>query len=450
MRLPLGKNLLVLPRRRRLASLASLAAVGLLSSCDRAEPRERVVLITLDTLRWDRFDHETMPNLARRAFGSTVFEHSYSATSSTQPTHASLFTGLHPWQHGVLRNGGVMDAELVTVAELLRDAGFHTAAVVASFPLHSRFGFSQGFDVYDDDFGEADRARRWSGQEVLDGFYDLATAVADSAIALIDAAPQRDQFFWFHFYDPHPPYGDSRGAGEALPMERLRRAVESAPAEVPGLLRRARQLYDVDVRYMDEAIEKILERLDRDAGRFETHIVVTADHGESFGEGGSIGHGKRLIPSQIRVPLVLISPQLEPGTRQDPTGSVDVAATLLALAGLPIPPGSFGRDLRGARSHDGEPVCGMRRTFAKPYRDVRIGGEAVIVDAPNFYCVEDGRLYIGDAHAVTEAEGRDPGARGSRLRERFRSFAAEAARRPMREHLDADTQRALEALGYVR
>ena len=76
----------------------------------------------------------------------------YASSGTTQPTHASLLTGLHPWQHGLTRNGQALGAELRTVAEVFSAGGYRTGAVIASFPLHESFGFGQGFEVFDDDF----------------------------------------------------------------------------------------------------------------------------------------------------------------------------------------------------------------------------------------------------------------------------------------------------------
>ena len=91
-----------------------------------------------------------MPRLRKWAERGRVFERYYSSTSTTQPTHATLLTGLHPWEHGVPRNGMVLTDERITLAERLRDAGFRTVAAVASFPLHRQFGFDQGFETYHD------------------------------------------------------------------------------------------------------------------------------------------------------------------------------------------------------------------------------------------------------------------------------------------------------------
>ena len=168
----------------------ALAAVLVLAACGRERP-ERVVLVTVDTLRYDALvgrdgAEPAMPHLLERARGGALFERFYAATSVTQPSHASMLTALQPWEHGVTRNGQVLEERFATVAEVLREAGFATGAVVASFPVAARFGFAQGFDVFSDDFTEHPVAqRRWEGHDVPgDRFYSLAGTVTDRALEI--------------------------------------------------------------------------------------------------------------------------------------------------------------------------------------------------------------------------------------------------------------------------
>jgi arylsulfatase A-like enzyme len=127
-----------------------------------------------------------MPLLEARARRGRAFERHYAASSTIQPTHASLLTGLQPWQHGVSRNGQVLGGDADTLAEIFSAHGYRTGAVVSSFPLHRRFGYDQGFEHFDDDF-DIRMALEWSGNAVRGGaFYSLAPLITDKAIALID------------------------------------------------------------------------------------------------------------------------------------------------------------------------------------------------------------------------------------------------------------------------
>jgi arylsulfatase len=414
------------------------------------------VLITLDTLRYDRFEGGgplgvPMPRTRALAERGRVFQRNYAATSTTQPTHASIFTGLHPWQHGVPRNGVVLADELETVVERMRARGFATAAVVSSFPVHRRFGFDQGFDRYEDTFTAGER-RRWNKIEVPgERFYSQADSVTERAIAQLDELPGEKQFFWFHYFDAHQPYGDAPGA-DPITLVGLKRALRAGEPDAAELIARARRAYDHDIRYLDASLGSLFDRLQADGPRVETHIVIVSDHGESFGEAGSLGHGERLTTEQIRVPLVIVSPRVAPGTSEVAVGSVDVAATLDALAGGEGLPGA-GIDLTSdpAGWPADRSVVGMRRTFAEPYEDVRTNGSIEIVHGVRFYRVRGGREYIG---SDVEVFANDGAPISPALREQtaalFGVFAAELDESPSGELLDRETQQALEALGYAR
>jgi arylsulfatase A-like enzyme len=446
-----------------LRRLVPLLAVLALLSCGRERP-VRVVLVTLDTLRYDALvgragAGSSMPHLLERSRGGALFERFYAATSVTQPSHASMLTALAPWEHGVTSNGQVLPEPVVTVAEVLREAGFATAAAVASFPVAGRFGFAQGFDVFSDDFTEHPVAdRRWEGHDVPgDRFYSLADTVTDRALGMLeraDAAPPGDQFFWFHYFDAHDPYG-AAGDGPRYSPRRVFHAVERGRNPEP-LLRRFHAAYEEDVRFLDGQLERLLSRLDADADRFETHVVIASDHGESFGEGGAVAHGMRLTEEQIHVPLVILSSRVKPGVRSDVAGSVDVAATLLSLAGVasPGPPWTGARDLTApaAAGRAAGGAVGMRRTFGRRRMvELRTDGTRHVLPEYLFYAVDaQGGVYRGNRDGLEE---RPPGAGeedARRVVERFAAFADRVARGPAPAPLDPEAERALRALGYVQ
>lgn len=414
------------------------------------------MLITLDTLRYDRFEGGgelglPMPRTRALAERGRVFRHGYAATSTTQPTHASIFTGLHPWQHGVPRNGVVLASELETVVERMRARGFATAAVVSSFPVHQRFGFDQGFDRFEDSFTAGERLR-WNQIEVPgERFYSQADSVTERALAQLDESSGEKQFFWFHYFDAHQPYGDAPGA-EPVTLVGLKKALRADAAGAAARVAQAERAYDHDVRYLDASLGRLFDRLLADSASIETHIVIVSDHGESFGESGSLGHGERLTSEQIRVPLVVVSPRVAPGTSEIAVGSVDVAATLESLAGGEELPGA-GIDLTSdpASWPADRRVVGMRRTFAEPYEDIRSDGSVERVDGLLFYLVRGGREYVGSASEVFANDGGpvEPSQR-EEAEALFEAFASELGASPGGELLDQQTQQALEALGYAR
>jgi arylsulfatase A-like enzyme len=434
----------------RLAVLIIAAAISL-AACAPGESSERIVLVTLDTTRADAFSPGSdgrvpLERTAAWAQRGRRFTRCYAASSTTQPTHASLFTGLHPWEHGVPRNGAVLEGG-ATLAERLQAAGFATAAAVASFPVDAQFGFARGFDRYEDTFTHGD-VSMWSGVAPAGAFWSPAQVVIERAQEVLDSLPAPRQFFWFHFFDPHGPYGDSDGESPGLGLievrERIRRGEDAT-----ALVQRARLLYESDLRSMDRALDELLARLDADAAQgIETHVVLVADHGESFGEGGSLGHGKRLTREQIQVPCVVRSPRITPGESALPVGTVDFHATLLDLAGLPHE--GHGRSLLNADLAP-TPVVGMRRTFPKPYRELRTDGRVVVIDGVQFFVADDAGVFTGNADAVRRFDVGDevPAEVAAGARKLFAGFTEALASKNPRESLDEETRRRLETLGYV-
>jgi arylsulfatase A-like enzyme len=437
--------------------LLLMVAVVASWGCAASEgPVERIVLITIDTLRHDAVAVDAqgaspLPQVAAYFASGTRFSRAYSATGATQPTHASIFTGRHPWDHGVTRNGLILPDSETTLAETLAEVGFETAAVVSSFPLENRFGFGQGFSRYEKEFGVDPGWWYWEGNIVASGFYGMAGEVTDRAIELLDAARGPRQFFWFHYFDPHDPYGDTTSAGTTpITLEDLLRAAEERLPQFPSFLEQAQELYQVDTRFLDSQLARLFEQLDRAGDGVTTHVLLTGDHGESFGESGSMGHGHRLTPSVLRVPLLVRSPAFAAEERPDVTGSVDLYATILALAGIGTD-GSRGRDLR--QPGEGR-AFGMRRSYAAPHHEIRTDGSFDPKRGHRFYAVLASGLWTGDSRRISlndepAWEISDPRAR-QQLTALFHHFEESLLDSGVTEAVDAETQEALRALGYVR
>ena len=442
--------------RRALTAVLALATAGIGAvSCRPSPGPVRLVLVTLDTLRYDSFaggprGPSLMPLTRARAARGRTFERAFAATSCTQPSHASMFTGLQPWEHGVTRNGLTLAQTHRTVASALSGAGFETFAVVASVPVSGRFGFAQGFQRFAEPFDRGFGTSAWEGTPVPGGrFYALAETVTDEALRQLDRAQGRRQFLWVHYFDPHSPYGDAGSAGGALtPAEVLRRMGGGAAARA-GLVDEVRELYGRDVRALDRSLDRLLDRLEKDGGRFDTHVVVTADHGESLGEEQVIGHGNHLGVEQIHVPLFVLSKRYPSGVDGRITGSVDLAATLLSLAGVAERLGG-GRDLAAPPSGSHATV-GMRRTFDRPLEALRADGSTERFEGHLFYAVgDDGRVRVGNGEAIAGAAGEAPAPAEARaLTALFRRFEGRLAGRTAAAPVDPETERALRALGYV-
>ncbi len=419
-------------------------AVFLATACDgdgAAEPRAtrpiRIVLLTLDTLRFDALEAEHMPAVSAFAARGLTFRRCYATASTTQPTHATLFTGRQPWEHGVVRNGMVLSADERTLAERLAASGWDNRAVVASFPVHSKFGYAQGFADFRDGFS-FERKRQmpetWLGTTTEgEHFSSIASAVTDDALDALDSMQGERQFLWVHYFDAHSPYGDLEE--RPLTLHAVRTVQGERPEELDDVLVRARALYKGDVARMDAELARLFARLERDEGEYETHVLITADHGESFGEDGALGHDSRLTPEQIHVPLILVSPRVEPGARDDVVGTIDAYATILALAGLAP---ERGRSLTTPSDAN---------AFAVGMRQFEPGG-----GTPRFYHANADTLVCGDGAALYtddhEASALPPDARPE-VRRAFDAFAAALAETVAAELDDDETRRTLEAMGYT-
>jgi arylsulfatase A-like enzyme len=362
-----------------------------------------------------------------------------------------MLTSLHPWQHGIHRNGLILDQKHDTVAERLRAAGFHTAAVIASYPLSKDFGFDQGFDSYRQDFESGTVTSDWLGAksgEVSPGsaFYSRADRVVEKMWLEMEKAPEgKPQFLWTHFFDPHDPYGESTGENLIGPMSALQ--VAKKGGDPMPLVKRARRLYDADVRFLDSALAKLLERIEAETDDYETHVLIASDHGESFGEDGSMGHGSRLTSGQIHVPCLLKSQSLEPGVRSDIAGSIDIGRTIMSLAGLEVvsPHGRNLADPAGTRSQ----AFGMRRMYGAKATFPRLDGKAHPVAGELYYAVfRDGFINRGNRDQ-TLAPISDL-IRADQLTGLFDTFSSEMSGIQPDEIQNSEARAKLRALGYLQ
>ena len=290
----------------------------LAAACAGPEPPDLVV-ITVDTLRADRlgsygYGEGLTPVMDRLAEEGVRYGDVSAAVPITLPSHSSIFTGRYPNATGVRNNGSfVLPEEETTLAEILRDQGWATGAVVAAFPLLARFGLNQGFDVYDDEFpllqaGEAS-ARFFPERD--------AAAVTRRALEVWERLGQtgKQRFLWVHYFDPHAPYDAPEPYSSAHGSRR----------------------YDAEIAYTDAEIGRLLAGVGADSG--STITVVTSDHGESLGEHGEKTHGLFVYQATMDVPLIVHWPGHAPAgvTVKTPVSLVDLAPTLLTILGYPAP-----------------------------------------------------------------------------------------------------------------
>ena len=326
-----------------LALVPSLVLVG---CSQEAKSPPNLVLITLDTLRADRlgaygYGGDTSPVLDSLAREGVRFEDAIAQATTTPASHASILTGLNPPRHGLRKLYGQQLAETnETLAEILRARGYATAAFVSALPLRHSVGLDQGFDVYEDGSSEGDETPKTSRAGVTN------TRVGE----WLSSAPTAPVFLWVHYFDPHHPYfppaayrarfGLENLKPGALPVPRNtnRKRRNGVPIPPPNerAVRRASDLYDAEIAYMDEAIGELLDSL-REAGLLEnTVIAYVADHGEHMGENGYwFGHWD-VLDETARVPMVLVHPEGRYAGRvvEESVGTIDLVPTLLAWLGI--------------------------------------------------------------------------------------------------------------------
>ena len=344
-------------KRALLLALWSFLACGEAPEPDRvpeAVPIERVVLVSLDTLRADHlgaygYERPTSPNLDALAAEGVVFEDASSTSSWTLPAHASLLTGLEVARHRMRDERRSLTIRIWTLATILARRGWQTACVVNSFYLSERFGLSQGC--------EAQRYVQESASRV-----GPSTFVTDQAIRYAaEAATREAPFFLFvHYYDIHSDYA-------ALP-EHTRHFEEAYAGSLDGTTatlvhiesrgeplsaedgRHLRNLYDAGIRQTDAEIQRLIEGVDATTPHPERTLwIFTSDHGEEFGDHGGVLHGRTQFQEQLHVPLILRGPGIPAGHRvPEPVSIVDVAPTVLEMIGAEVPRGFSGVSLAAA------------------------------------------------------------------------------------------------------
>lgn len=346
------------------ASLAALLAAGCQSG---TETPPNILLITIDTLHADHlsawgYERETSPFLDSLAAEGVRFAEANVQWPKTGPSFASMFTATYPRDNGIVRRVGiVLPDSFRMLAEELWELGYATHAVVANGAVGRDFNFDQGFDSY---------AESWLHEPADGGDPTGARHVTDLALATArQLADDRPYFLWVHYLDPHTPYSPpppyrTRFQDDALfaarAGEEIEVSLETSHREMTGIgyqqvLDNRTDLafyiarYDAEIAYADAEIERLWDQLDELGHLEETVAVVTSDHGESLGEHHYyFNHGRFGFQTCPHVPLILHAPdRIEPGVVSRPVGLIDLAPTLLELAGAQLPEGQWrqGRSL---------------------------------------------------------------------------------------------------------
>jgi len=444
---------LVAPQARRLSpplllvattlALAGCEPPGAAREAESAAPARQpagvdlnVLLISIDTTRADHlacYGHPKIKtsNIDRLATEGTRFTQCIAPVPITLPSHTSMMTGTYPFVHGVRDNGQFhVHADNLMLAEVLRDAGYTTAAQIAAYVLNREFGLDQGFDTYDD----VAAARRPTATADARAVTERrAEEICAGAETWLRENTDKKFFLFVHFFDPHRSY-----------------------APPPRFAARYKNPYLGEIAYVDEQIGRLLNVLDELDLTRRTVLILTSDHGEGLGEHDEETHAHFVYDTTIAVPLIFRCPGRVPAGRrvEAQVRLIDLAPTVLDLLGMPPLPDAQGTSLwplisgrsadlnLAAYSETFYPRLNMGYSWYRAWR--RDGWKYIHAKVPELYHVsEDPR----EEHNLAAAEPE----RVAQMRAELRRLLAEA--RPVagsvRQSLTREERRALESLGYV-
>ncbi|SFS06551.1 Arylsulfatase A [Halomicrobium zhouii] len=450
-------------------------------------PVSNVVLVTIDSLRYDRSlrsdrDVDPAPTLSELAEKGFSFENAFANGPNTPSSFPTLLTGTYPAMYGGYR---YLDERRPFLSETLQNAGMRTVGYHSNPHLGPEKNFNHGFDTFNDGSEDDDDAR--TIKNVVDehvpsdswlysilrrvwhyltlttdtSAYAPATEITNQAIDWLETNwdGKSPYFMWLHYMDVHYPFTPPDRFFEDIGADplstrrtadlngRMQENPESLTAEDDADLL---TLYDAEIRYMDHNLNRLLEALEAQDAREDTAIVVTADHGEAFGEHGRYGHHPYNYDELVHVPLVFDVPGRE-GRRIDQQVSlIDVPPTLYDLLGVETPAAVQGHSLKplmdGDEREEGVVIC------------TASGGEMLATRTPEWKLLWDREQDTVELYHLVDDPGEtvDVSGENHEVVERFRNLLedhiAEARATdtdlPDVEESDEVKQR-LEDLGYV-
>lgn len=391
-----------------------------------------VILISIDTCRADHlscygFKQNTTPNIDALAKEGILFENVISPVPITLPAHSSMMTGTIPPYHGVHDNGRyVLHDSNVTLAEILKENGFITGAIISAFVLDSRFGMDQGFDSYDDDFDEALRS-----SSVLER---KAEEVNKHAYKWLSEHKDEKFFLFLHYFEPHHAYD---------PPEPYASRFKNDP-------------YSGEIAYTDYRIGQIIKKL-KDMDIYDsTMIVITADHGEDLGDHGEGTHSYFIYQSTIRVPLIFKLGGKSAGKRvADNVGLIDIFPTICSALDINVPKSVAGRDLSmyfSGGDEPSEPRDFYCETFVPTHYKcspllglVRGNFKYIQTSKPELY---DLKNDAGETHNLIKEQFHRALIMQDALKQMIETHTDDEGKRGQTE-VDSKTNAILESLGYI-
>lgn len=312
--------------------------------------RPNIIFLSIDALRADHlgahgYDRETSPFLDKLADQELEFRTAISASSHTREAVPALLSGRYP---DVFAANGYRYVPK-TVADRLSEVGFRTAGFHSNPYVSRAYGYDSGFDTFDDDLVLGQNRFVALAQRALNKFvlnkgeyHARATEINDRSRSWLDSInDDRPFFLWNHYMDPHGPYNPPAGytyADRELSNDEAQTLYQKTIDSPDEIVDEERQLlidaYDGEIRYLDDQLRVFFDALDDRGLLEESLIVVTADHGDAFGEHGYYTHPRYLHESLLQVPLIVSLPgERGSETVTTPVSTLDIVPTILEYAG---------------------------------------------------------------------------------------------------------------------
>ncbi len=330
-----------------------------------------LLILTLDTTRASNlgcygYNKNTSPFLDSLAEKGILFQNAYTSATWTLPAHTSLFTGQMPSVHGVTFQNFFLSKKLITLAEILAARGYETGGFIGGPFLSSVFHINKGFEYYDQKLDPHRKLRRYllfriAGRILGRNLWPpdgnrRADEINESLFPYLEWLQKRKPFFLFvNYFDPHDPYEppdyclkllntpkiSMKGDLNLYPLNK-KTGIACHPNGVPlspGEFQQLRDLYDGEIRFMDDQIARLWKQLETFGLLNNTIVIIAADHGESIGEHQFLDHGHTLYQEQVHIPMIVLGPgELSGGKAIDsPTEIVDIFPTILELLKIQLP-----------------------------------------------------------------------------------------------------------------
>jgi arylsulfatase A-like enzyme len=436
--------------------------------CSREKPvdnqRMNVLLITLDTLRADHlgcygYAKNTSPKLDALASTSIVFDQAIAQSAITPVSHASILTGLYPYNHNLRSLHGGVSYQLpdsrLTLAEIMGSNGYATGGFVSAFPVTEHYGLHQGFKTWDEAFQKKDDVKMLSETGVVNTGTAQRTCdvTTEKATAWLKDHAEVPFFAWIHYFDVHDPI--------LLPPDEYLKRFYPESREKPDILR---SVYDAEIAFMDDQIDLILKEMESLDIRENTILVIISDHGEGLGDHDWWGHSI-LYQEQIRLVFLISIPGRKEGIRvSSQVRSIDLVPTLVELIDLNVP---------AENDFDGKSLLDVidksealpRIAYSESINDLTAYYDSQMQNE-SLYAISDGRWKLilhrekstdkglelfdlqSDPHELSNISEKYPEI-SAQLRNQLEKMQA-IVQDPPRPVMDEKTKERLKSLGYIK